>query len=81
MLPGSGCPAGFALPCGGWRAGAMACTFVHHVLLTLVFLRVAARFDLPLTGMFPVYLVVSFALAAVLMAVSGPISKGHKKLA
>ena len=54
---------------------------VHHVLLTLVFLRVAARFDLPLTGMFPVYLIVSFALAAVLMAVSGPISKAIKKLA
>ena len=73
MLPGSGCPGGFALPCGVY--------LVHHVLLTLVFLRVASRFDLPLTGMFPVYLVVSFALAAVLMAVSGPISKAIKKLA
>ncbi len=33
----------------GWCYGVY---LVHHVLLTLVFLRVAARFDLPLIGMF-----------------------------
>ena len=75
-LPRRFCPALRRL--AGWCYGVY---LVHHVLLTLVFLRVAARFDLPLTGMFPVYLVVSFALAAVLMAVSGPISKAIKKLA
>lgn len=75
-LPRRFCPALRRL--AGWCYGVY---LVHHVLLTLVFLRVAARFDLPLTWMFPVYLVVSFALAAVLMAVSGPISKAIKKLA
>ena len=75
-LPRRFCPALRRL--AGWCYGVY---LVHHVLLTLVFLRAAARFDLPLTGMFPVYLVVSFALAAVLMAVSGPISKAIKKLA
>ena len=75
-LPRRFCPALRRL--AGWCYGVY---LVHHVLLTLVFLRVAARFDLPLTGMFPVYLVVSFALAAMLMAVSGPISKAIKKLA
>lgn len=75
-LPRRFCPALRRL--AGWCYGVY---LVHHVLLTLVFLRVAARFDLPLTGMFPVYLVASFALAAVLMAVSGPISKAIKKLA
>lgn len=75
-LPRRFCPALRRL--AGWCYGVY---LVHHVLLTLVFLRVAARFDLPLTGMFPAYLVVSFALAAVLMAVSGPISKAIKKLA
>ena len=75
-LPRRFCPALRRL--AGWCYGVY---LVHHVLLTLVFLRVAARFDLSLTGMFPVYLVVSFALAAVLMAVSGPISKAIKKLA
>ena len=54
---------------------------VHHVLLTLVFLRFVARFNLPLAGMFPVYLAVSFALAAVLTAVSRPLGKAIKKLA
>ena len=68
-LPRRFCPALRRL--AGWCYGVY---LVHHVLLTLVFLRVASRFDLPLTGMFPVYLVVSFALAAVLMAVSGPMS-------
>ena len=54
---------------------------VHHVLLTLVFLPFVRGHGLPLAGMFPVYLVVSFVLAAVLTAVSKPLSRAIKKLA
>ena len=62
----------------GWCYGVY---LVHHVLLTLVFLPFVQGHGLPLAGLFPVYLVVSFALAAVLMAVSGPVSRVIKKLA
>ena len=62
----------------GWCYGVY---LVHHVLLTLVFLRLLQRLSLPQAAMFPVYLVLSFALAAVLMAVSQPVSKAIKKLA
>lgn len=62
----------------GWCYGVY---LVHHVLLTLVFLRFVQRFGLSLAGMLPVYLVVSFVLAAILAAVSTPLSKAIKKLA
>ena len=75
-LPRRFCPALRRL--AGWCYGVY---LVHHVLLTLVFLRVASRFDLPLTGMFPVYLAASFVPAAVLTTVSRPLGKAIKKLA
>lgn len=75
-VPAGACPALRRL--AGWCYGVY---LVHHVLLTLVFLRFVQRFSLPLAAMFPAYLVVSFALAAVLMAVSRPLSKAIKKLA
>ena len=75
-MPARFCPALRRL--AGWCYGVY---LVHHVLLTLVFLRFVARFNLPLAGMFPVYLAVSFALAAVLTAVSRPLGKAIKKLA
>ena len=76
QVPARFCPALRRL--AGWCYGVY---LVHHVLLTLVFLRFVARFNLPLAGMFPVYLAVSFALAAVLTAVSRPLGKAIKKLA
>ena len=76
QMPARFCPALRRL--AGWCYGVY---LVHHVLLTLVFLRFVARFNLPLAGMFPVYLAVSFALAAVLTAVSRPLGKAIKKLA
>lgn len=75
-MPARFCPALRRL--AGWCYGVY---LVHHVLLTLVFLRFVARFNLPLAGMFPVYLAVSFALASVLTAVSRPLGKAIKKLA
>ena len=75
-MPARFCPALRRL--AGWCYGVY---LVHHVLLTLVFLRFVARFNLPLAGMFPVYLAVSFALAAVLTAVSRPLGKAIKRLA
>ena len=76
QVPARFCPALRRL--AGWCYGVY---LVHHVLLTLVFLRFVARFNLPLAGMFPVYLAASFALAAVLTAVSRPLGKAIKKLA
>ena len=75
-VPGRFCPALRRL--AGWCYGVY---LVHHVLLTLVFLPFVQGHGLSLAGMFPVYLVVSFALAAVLMAVSKPASRIIKKLA
>ncbi len=62
----------------GWCYGVY---LVHHVLLTLVFLPFVQGHGLPLAGMFPVYLAASFAPAAVLTAMSRPVSKAVKKLA
>ena len=62
----------------GWCYGVY---LVHHVLLTLVFLPFVQGHGLPLAGMFPVYLAASFVPAAVLTAMSRPVSKAVKKLA
>lgn len=62
----------------GWCYGVY---LVHHVLLTLVYLPLVQRLALPLAVMFPVYLVISFVLAAVLTAVSRPLGKVIKRLA
>ena len=59
----------------GWCYGVY---LVHHVLLTLVFLPFVAGHGLPLAGMFPVYLAASFVPAAVLTAMSRPVSKAVK---
>ena len=75
-VPGQFCPALRRL--AGWCYGVY---LVHHVLLTLVFLPFVQGHGLSLAGMFPAYLIVSFALAAVLMAVSKPASRIIKKLA
>ena len=53
--------------------------FPHAV--HLVFLPFVQGHGLPLAGMFPVYLAVSFVPAAVLTAMSSPVSKAVKKLA
>ena len=75
-LPAALCPALRRL--AGWCYGVY---LVHHVLLTLVYLPLVQRLALPLAAMFPVYLVISFVLAAALMAISAPISKVIKKIA
>lgn len=53
---------------------------VHHVLLTLVLLPAALRFFLPLAVWFPVFLLLSFVLAAILTAVATPIGRLLKRL-
>lgn len=53
---------------------------VHHVLLTLVLLPAAQRFSLPLPAWFPVFLLLSFGLSAILTAVAAPISRLIKRL-
>mgnify|MGYP006938606356 CR=1 FL=1 len=80
MPPGSTYPHRFRPPCGGWRL-VLRRVLVHHVLLTLVFLPFVQGHGLPLAGMFPVYLAASFVPAAVLTAMSSPVSKAVKKLA
>lgn len=75
-MPQRFCPALRRL--AGWSYGVY---LVHHVLLTLVFLPFVQRRSLPLAGMFPVYLTVSFLLAAVLLAVAKPITRAIKKMA
>ena len=75
-MPARFCPALRRL--AGWCYGVY---LVHHVLLTLVFLPFVQGHGLPLAGMFPVYLAVSFVPAAVLTAVSRPLGKAIKKLA
>lgn len=54
---------------------------VHHVLLTLVLLPAARQFGLPLPGWFPAFLILSFILAAILTAVSAPLSRLIKRTA
>ena len=54
---------------------------VHHVLLTLVLLPAARRMALPLPVWFPVFLLASFVLAALLTALAAPISRFLKKAA
>ena len=75
-IPAPLCPALRRL--AGWCYGVY---LVHHVLLTLVFLPFVQGHGLPLAGMFPVYLAASFVPAAVLTAMSRPVSKAVKKLA
>ena len=75
-VPAPLCPALRRL--AGWCYGVY---LVHHVLLTLVFLPFVQGHGLPLAGMFPVYLAASFVPAAVLTAMSSPVSKAVKKLA
>jgi len=75
-IPAPLCPALRRL--AGWCYGVY---LVHHVLLTLVFLPFVQGHGLPLAGMFPVYLAASFVPAAVLTAMSSPVSKAVKKLA
>lgn len=75
-LPAALCPALRRL--AGWCYGVY---LVHHVLLTLVFLPFVQRLSLPLAGMLPVYLVLSFLLAAVLTAVAAPLGRWMKKAA
>ena len=75
-VPAPLCPALRRL--AGWCYGVY---LVHHVLLTLVFLPFVQGHGLPLAGMFPVYLAASFVPAAVLTAMSRPVSKAVKKLA
>lgn len=48
---------------------------VHHVSLTLVLLPAAGRLGWPLAVWFPVFLVASFGLAALLCAVATPLSR------
>ena len=52
---------------------------VHHVFLTLVVLPLTARFSLPLVAVFPVYLTVCVAGAAVLSALAAPLSRLLKR--
>ena len=52
---------------------------VHHVFLTLVVLPLTARFSLPLAAVFPVYLTVCVAGAAVLSALAAPLSRLLKR--
>ena len=75
-VPAPLCPALRRL--AGWCYGVY---LVHHVLLTLVCLPFVQGHGLPLAGMFPVYLAVSFVPAAVLTAVSRPLGKAIKKMA
>ena len=74
-VPAPLCPALRRL--AGWCYGVY---LVHHVLLTLVFLPFVQGHGLPLAGMFPVYLAASFVPAAVLTAMSRPVSKAVKKI-
>ena len=61
----------------GWSYGVY---LVHHVLLTLVLLPAAQRTGWPLPVWFPVFLVLSFALAALLTAMTAPFSRWLKRL-
>lgn len=54
---------------------------VHHVLLTLVLLPAARSLGWPLPVWFPVFLVASFALAAVLTALAAPLARLLKRAA
>lgn len=54
---------------------------VHHVFLTLVLLPAAQRLGLPLPVWFPVFLIASFVLAAVLTAVAAPFGRLLKRAA
>ena len=74
-LPARLCPALRRL--AGWCYGVY---LVHHVLLTIAFLPLVQRKGLPLPAMFPVYLVLSFALAAVLTVISKPLGRAMKRL-
>lgn len=72
-------------PCWGWLRRCAAWSYgvylVHHVLLTLVLLPAAGRLHLPLALWFPVFLGVSFALAALLMTLAAPLSRLLKRAA
>ena len=54
---------------------------VHHVFLTLVLLPAAQRLGLPLPVWFPVFLIASFVLAAVLTAMAAPLGRLLKRAA
>ena len=62
----------------GWSYGVY---LVHHVLLTLVLLPAAAGLGLPLWLWFPVFLVLSFVLGAVLTAVAAPLARLMRRAA
>lgn len=62
----------------GWTYGVY---LVHHVLLTLVLLPAAAGLGLPLWLWFPVFLVLSFVLGAVLTAVAAPLARLMRRAA
>ena len=62
----------------GWSYGVY---LVHHVLLTLVLLPAAGRTGAPLAVWFPVFLLASFALAAVLTALAAPLGRALRRLA
>ena len=62
----------------GWSYGVY---LVHHVLLTLVLLPAAGRAGAPLAVWFPVFLLASFALAAVLTALAAPLGRALRRLA
>lgn len=78
---------GQRLPRSGWAvlrrlaAWSYGVYLVHHVLLTLVLLPAAGRMGWPLPLWFPVFLVVSFGLAALLMTLAVPLSRAIKKAA
>ena len=77
---------GQKIPQGAWgtlrrlSAWSYGVYLIHHVLLTLVLLPAAQKFPLPLPVWFPVFLFASFALAAVLLALTAPISRRIKRL-
>ena len=54
---------------------------VSAALLTLVLLPAARQFGLPLPVWFPVFLILSFILAAILTAVSSPLGRLIKRAA
>lgn len=61
----------------GWTYGVY---LVHHVLLTLVLLPAAAGLGLPLGLWFPVFLLLSFVLGAILTMVAAPLGKLLRKI-
>lgn len=73
--------AGQQMPSAAWwvlrrlAAWSYGVYLVHHVLLTLVLLPAAGRLGWPLVVWFPLFLVASFSVAAVLMTLAAPLGR------